>query len=466
MDNLAKLKAEVFAKRKVLAKIYEQSAQKSLFDYARGWPVSLPTQNTNAFFAQAQKVLLKIYTPELVNKILPRAGRSPLVSTIDHHGILNHPFFVNSNLIFSLGKNIKYLLCLSTSGVSLNNSSWPGCLLVTGADAQQKRFSFFPDKIKNMAVLGTRAFSRLDVKRISSRIQTANFLPGPKQQRLVGLVEEIFNRPEIFEFSSFSAQAAFVSHLLWAKVFPGAPQLVYLPLEELISGLIVNEIAKDKNSILHKLLFTQAGWHSAEQYFSGSHKGSFLFWGLENGRRSRLARQGRQLLGPNFSVPPDVETIAGMLLAKQLYPTSLVSFLVLLYYGLTCLGGFNQVDWLTAIKEKFTELLKASGEQSLAGVHTENFAEGSLAFGVNGRGQIYKPTGLDLFLENDSRLYEKYKQLALQITLGESVVSQLPEMYKVISPGPKRNASLSKITEADIISQTGLAGKIKLALMP
>jgi hypothetical protein len=169
MDALNRLKAEVFAKQKTLAKIYKEFGEQSLFDYAQGWKVSLVSKNTRAFFDSAGSLLQKVYPESVVNEALIQTGQMPLVSTIDHHGILNHPFFVNSNLIFGQRRGLKYLLCLSTAGVSLNNSSWPGCLLLSRPDGQTERLSFFPDRLKTRAVLTANNFSKEDSARVENQ---------------------------------------------------------------------------------------------------------------------------------------------------------------------------------------------------------------------------------------------------------------------------------------------------------
>jgi hypothetical protein len=478
MDALNRLKAEVFAKQKTLAKIYKEFGEQSLFDYAQGWKVSLVSKNTRAFFDSAGSLLQKVYPESVVNEALIQTGQMPLVSTIDHHGILNHPFFVNSNLIFGQRRGLKYLLCLSTAGVSLNNSSWPGCLLLSRPDGQTERLSFFPDRLKTRAVLTANNFSKEDSARVENQIKTLDFLPFDGRQRLLGLIQEIFHSPELFNFKNFAAQASYVSGALWEKIFPDAPKLLYLPLESLISDIIVKEIAANKDHLLYKLFFTAPGWDSIEKYFSGTlgafgggHKGSFLFWGIDGkGRRIRLARQKDKLYHGDFAVSSSAESIVGGLQTGKLYPTSLICFLVLLYYGVTCLGGFNQVNWLTDIKEKFADLLAGIGEKDLAAwilsVPTENFAEGSLAFGISPQGQIYKPTGLDLFLRNDPGIYEKYRQLASKITLGESIDAALPEIYKIITPAPDRIGSLADLTESTAINESGLADKVREIFLP
>ena len=472
MNNLDQLRVEVFSKQKILAKIYSEHGQENLFDYANVWKVLPPSDDTGVVFRYTKALCSRVYGEQIAQDCFSQCSQSPLVSTIDHHGILNHPFFINSNLIYSMRGGLKNLICFSTTSISLNNSSWPGCLLTTDQNSHMHRYSLFPDKIKMQPVLLARAFLSEDVNRVRKNIQVADFLTADNKQRLSGLVDEVFFTPQVLGAKSFSEQSSFISSQLWSKIFPQAPKLVYLSLEKLVGEILVNEIAKNPDHILHKLFFTAKGWESIEKYFfgslgafSGGHKGSFLFWGMDtNHHRSHLARSGQKLTSGNFSVSVDSSDISQAIMLGKLYPGSLVCFLVLLNYGVTCLGGFNQVNWLTNIKEKFIILLREWGELSLAGrlteISTENFAEGSLAFLVNRRGQIYKPTGLDLFLQNDFSLIDKYKKLAKQITIRESIDLQLPEIYKVVTPQSYRNLELLRVTETEILEHSGVAKKI------
>jgi hypothetical protein len=327
--------------------------------------------------------------------------------------------------------------------------------------------------MKTQTVLAAKALGLKDVERVKSQIIAADFLPANNKQKILEIIEEIFLSENFYASESFSQQAAYASAALWTKVFPSAPKLLYLPLEEIVSSVIAAEIAPHKDHILHKLFFTTDGWDIIERYFWGSlgafgsgHKGSFLFWGVDGkGRRIHLARRGNKLIDGDFVMSANPELITGLLKSGKIYPTSLVCFLVLLYYGITCLGGFNQVNWLTGIKEKFVDILNELAEHKLAdsvlGMPTENFAEGSLAFGVNPDGQIYKPSLLDLLLQKDSGLFNKYQQLASLITVGESIDTQLPEIYKVITPAEQRNPNLLGITESEILSTVGITDKIK-----
>jgi hypothetical protein len=473
MDNLSNLRDAVFAKQKSLAKIYSKSGKLNLSDYAALWPVGSLSERAGVFLSRLEESLKRSYPAELTEPVLAQIKSAPLVSTIDHHGILNHPFFLNSNLIYSQRPNLDYLICFSTASVSLNNSSWPGCLLVTDRGGHLRRFSFFPDRIKTRAVLSAKALGLKDVERVKSQITAADFLEESNKQKILEIVESIFQSENFYKLESFSRQAAYASTALWTKVFPSAPKLLYLPLEEIVSSVVAAEIAPRKNHILHKLFFTTGGWDIIERYFHGSlgafgsgHKGSFLFWGVDSkGRRMHLARRGKQLIDGDVVISADAEHMTGLLQSGKIYPTSLVCFLVLLYYGITCLGGFNQVNWLTDIKEKFVDILKELSERELAdsilGLPTENFAEGLLAFGINPEGQIYKPSLLDLLLRKDAGLFNRYRQLASLITVGESIDIQLPEIYKVIVPAEQRNPELLDVTESATLSSGSIADKIK-----
>jgi len=473
MDNLDNLRDAVFAKQKSLAKIYSKSGRLSLSNYAASWPVGKSNERAGVFLSRLEESLKRFYPSGPIEPVMAQLKSAPLVSTIDHHGILNHPFFLNSNLIYSQRPKLEYLVCLSTASVSLNNSSWSGCLLITDRGGSLRRFSFFPDRIKTQAVLGAKALGLKDVERVKLQITAADFLPANSKQKTLEIIEEIFQSENFYKLESFSRQAAYASAALWAKVFPFAPKLLYLPLEEIVSSVIASEIAPDKQHILHKLFFTTDGWNIIERYFLGSlgafgsgRKGSFLFWGVDGkGRRIHLARRGNKLIDGDFVTSADAGLISGLLGSGKIYPTSLVCFLVLLYYGVTCLGGFNQVNWLTDIKEKFVDILIELSEREWANfvleMPTENFAEGSLAFGVNSEGQIYKPSLLDLLLQKDPGLFNKYRQLASIITVGESIDIQLPEIYKVITPAEQRNSELLNVTENAILSTVGIAGKIK-----
>jgi hypothetical protein len=471
-----RLKNEVLGKQTVLGRIYRRFRQDSLFDYANNWQVSntdTATEFRKPFFTVLQELSEKIYGKTVSEAVTAQLERIPVVSTIDHHGLLNHPFFLNSNLIFSLRADQKYLICLSTAGVSLNNSSWPASLVVTGnRPGKLIRFSFFPDRQKTKTVLATPKFDERGVKTVIKRIAGSPDLTLDEKKCLFESIEEIFLSQNILSLPDFSSQASVTSGKLWSKIFPQGPEILYVPIEELMARVITEEFSKDAENVIYKLLFTEFGHNLIEKYFqsslgafSSAHKGSFLFWGINNqGRRVHLRREGERLADGDFFVHLNPKAVVDALRAQKIYPTSLICFLVLLYYGITCLGGFNQVNWLEDIKNKFILLLKELGESQLAttvvGVSTDNFAEGNLAF-LRRKDRLIKATGMDIILAHDRQLFERYQQLARQITVGESIESLLPEIYRVITAADNRESGILSLTDEDIARQNGMEEKIR-----
>jgi hypothetical protein len=279
-------------------------------------------------------------------------------------------------------------------------------------------------------------------------------------------LEKIFLSPEVASLQSFSDQACLISHKLWQTAFPSAPQLVYLPLEELVSEIIADFVCTDTKNILFRLLFTQGGWTLLEKYFFGvrgaygAGRGSFLFWGVDEvGRRVGFENRAGRLIGAGMELELTPAAVLKALRDKEIYPTSLVCFLTMLLYRVTCVGGFNQTTWLTEIKQRFLLLLEEAGETEAAkkveAAVTDNFAEGGLAFLKKGA-ENFKASGLDLYLNQVN--FETYTKLARQITLAQSIESELPEIYRIVVPEKERQAELAALSLIEIIELNGLKG--------
>ncbi|MCL5774996.1 MAG: hypothetical protein M1333_02160, partial [Patescibacteria group bacterium] len=98
---LEKIRTAVFARQKTLALIYERHGRLPLADYAKTWKTQ-PVEPENLVARLLEKNLGRIYGEDLAVSVARQFLETGLVSTIDHHGLFGHPFFLNSNLIFSL----------------------------------------------------------------------------------------------------------------------------------------------------------------------------------------------------------------------------------------------------------------------------------------------------------------------------------------------------------------------------
>lgn len=432
----------------VLKEIYDTYGHLTVFKYAQKWEIApkifYPLREK--FLKEAHKYAEEIYGSAKAEKIIFQLKNEALVSTIDHHGIFNHPFFLNSNLIFSL-RHKEYLICLPIEGVSLNNNtSWSGCLLKTETSGHLARFSIFPDKMKTSSVIGLKPFGKNNVTKLSDNIGKDKFLSWAEKKHLLDFVQKSLLSHEVLKQPSFSRQASLVSTAIWNELFAGAGELIYLPLETLITRILLDEL-EDPKSVLSFLIASKEGWREAEKYFFGlkgfigKDFGSFLFWGLaESGRRFALKKSGGILENGEFKILP--QQIARALKEGKIYPGSLICFLVLLLSGINSLGGFNQVNWLTEIKKMFLLFLNERGltQESLAvaKVPTKNFAESPVML-LNQGSYTYKPTAIDLMLSGKKDSYESFLKKAGEISLKESIDSELEEIYKVVIKNPQNH---------------------------
>ncbi len=412
--SLNEIKVQVFKKRPVLGEIENNFGDLTLSGYIKtAW--EMPKQKPDQEFLKIISHFLNtIYGSNIADQARQQLLAKPLVSTIDHLGIWGHPIFVNADLIYSLHFKLpEYAICLATESVSLNNvTSWSGSVLKHDDFANLHRHSFFPDKLKTLPVFSTPSITEKDILR---------FKKNKESEYILNALQIDTNQ------NSFSTQTCRMSYNLWQKVFPSAPKLVYLPLESIVLEYIKNIIG-DQENIIGKLILTAEGRELWQKYFSNEH--TFMFWGIdEKGRRQIL----RNL--------PDRGNLLKLIEGRKIYPSSPLCFMVLLYTGFACVGGFTQTTWLTEVKEKFVSLLKdlqTSQEVilNITSIPTKNFAESSLASLKIGE-NIVQPTAMDL-LETGKDYYLEYQKLSEQITLSESLDLALPEIYNVVVPPAER----------------------------
>ena len=460
MDRiLQSLASEVFLRRPVLSDIFERFGQKSVFDYVQSWGVT-PGQPRAVFLQQLYQLVTEEYGEETAISLQNQLHQLPLVSTIDHHGLLNHPFFLNANFIYSLHTDIQHCICLTTAGISLNNSSWPGCLVYDEVGKQQ-RISLFREACKHQTVLGLTPFTNTDIDVASHRAAE-----GRVRELLEVCRGQITDKEQLFW-----QQAGRASTVLWNKFFPSAPKISYIPIEILTNRIII-ELLKTNDPIFSLLLCSVEGHKLITRYFQGmdgafssTGKGSFLYWGLCKGKRVSLSDAQDTFIGGNLSFPYAKEKLINAMENTEIYPTSLLCFMVMLYCNITCLGGFNQVTWLAEIQKQFILLLRELGLSeaalSVEKVIVNNFSESNLVF-MNKGMSVIQASGVDIFCQGKSAMYERYVRLSHRITVAESVTSALPEMYRVVVPVGERNEKLLAITQTDIATHLGLPKKIAI----
>ncbi len=424
----------VFKKRPVLKEILEKYSNLPLQKYVQSWQVGRQAPD-KLFLEILRNKTAEIYTANLAESVYNQLLGKPLLSTISHLGIWNHPIFVNSDLIFSLHfKAHEIVPVLATESVSLNNtSSWSASLLLHKQDGNLERYSFLPGQLKNLPVFSSPTISQKDIQRFQA------FTQG-RLDDVVGTLDLESTRSP----ANFSTQACRASFNLWQKVFPSAPKLIYLPLETIVSDYLLKILVDDGHPIA-RIIMTNQGRQLWQKYFSNEH--SVMFWGI--------GHQGRRIVVKNL--PDNVHEIISFLKNRKFYPSSPLCFLVLLICGFSCVGGFTQTTWLTEVKTKLVNLFNEMkvDSASINSLPTKNFAESSLAWLKVGSKYV-TPTAVDLFKTNKD-YYPKYLELANKITLGQSLQLITPTIYNVVVPKQEHLAGFDEgKLESEIFRHLGL----------
>jgi hypothetical protein len=97
------LEQAIYDRRPVLGDIMTKHGQKNLYAYTLDFldVNSNPTLDVRrgAFLDIVHDALVPKLGTIVADEVRAQLHRKPLVSTIDHHGIIDHPFFVNANIV-------------------------------------------------------------------------------------------------------------------------------------------------------------------------------------------------------------------------------------------------------------------------------------------------------------------------------------------------------------------------------
>jgi hypothetical protein len=463
----------------------------------------------NDFFHQRGSELVSVVNdlleprlgPTVAKRVAQQLLKHPIVSTADHHGPIDHPFFVNTNILASIPlldrstQDFPYSIAFSFSGVSVNNTSaFPRGLLVSPDTGSTKplRIPILPDRVKMSAVYGTRAYTAEEVERARHALRgkgERGELDVERASRLDSLVAEVFASPEVLAQPDLLSQITVLNYQLWPRLFHAAPPpkqaelripgLIYLDIESVVTEVFLRHHLSNPSSPLHTLVFDQSARERASSLFDGIQGafsreqgwGTFVFWGL-NEHRHRVALQvDRGCLvskDGTLRIPLTEEAIRAALVNRDIFPSMLLAYVTTaLYYGVTCLGGFSQVydltqtkaSWMTFLRE-FNFTAEAAG---VASIPTDLFGgDGAiLAYRRTPLGEWYPASGLDLAVDPNASGIRRYVDFARVVSLAELMEPMLPEVYSVLYSEQERDPELATLDPKEIIQTNGLLRRIE-----
>jgi len=496
--NFERLKEAVFCKKPVLREIVEKRGEKLLYEYAREYI----DVNLNPPIKQRQDEFLITFRKECSRRLGDRIAESSVrqlekhyfVSTADHHGPLCHPFFLNSNLLiaspfdaYPAEECLENVIVLANANVSQNNSSFPrGIQFHSAHDGKTHLHSlaFFPAHSRLCPVYKFRAYTKEDIGRMNDALKEKEQngeIAKHYSNQVQKIITEIYDTPAALGCNDFCDQVTLTNYHLWKQYFnnsKSAPNLVYIDIESISAQLLLDWHLFSETAI-HNILFNEAYVPLLQQYFEGitgtySEKdqwGTYLFWALPKGEKYRLQlwKRGNELVHPDLSyrVPLTPEGIRDALLRREIIPSTMLAYILLsFYYGLKCLGGFSQVNYLTFMKNAYIKMQVDRGNyrsiEVCARAQTKELVgDVTVAFMKAPDGNLLPATGIDMLLYGKTNPWKIFVDQTKKITLEEGLNPLMPELYRIIYAEDEQNPDLLSVTPKDISRHTGLIKKVE-----
>jgi hypothetical protein len=497
-DDFRSIREQVLDKRPFLREIIRKRGKKNLYGYAKEYI----EVNLNNPIRKRQDELITAFREEVAARLGDRIAKEAAVqlenyyyvSTTDHHGPICHPFFINGNMMAAApyfehnDPLLKYVIVLACANVSLNNSSYPrGLIFNSYADGKitEHRIPFFPAKERLCPVYGHHAYGAEDMAKFKQTLYglvESGKVDRREADRINGIIEDIYLDPKVLESASFSDQITKTNFRLWKEFFGShekkAPGLIYLEQEWLVAKLLVKHHI-DNDTIINHCIFDDRYEPLLNHYFEGimgafsrnEKYGTYLFWGLPEGAKYRIQlwKEGNYLVSDDgaFKMEITPANIKQALEKRQLIPSMMLTYIVLsFYYGLKCLGGFSQVNYLTHMKNAYIKMLVDRGNyrsiEVCARAQTKEMCgDMTIAFLGGPSGEMVPATGLDLILYGDEKTWPTLVQESKEIGLEEAINPMMPEFYPIVYNESQRNPALSYVTPAMVTKLTGLDRKIK-----
>jgi hypothetical protein len=182
----------------------------------------------------------------------------------------------------------------------------------------------------------------------------------------------------------------------------------------------------------------------------------------------QLWKQGDYLVSADgkFKLELTPNVIQEALEKRQIIPSVMLIFTVLsFYYGLKCLGGFSQVNYLTLMKNAYIKVQTERGNyksiEVCARTQTKETVDVMIAFLGGPNGELIPATGLDLILYGENNRWQQIMDELNNITLEDAINPGMSDFYRFIYHGAEVDPKLAAITPQTITRLTGLDKKIR-----
>lgn len=389
---------------------------------------------------------------------LPKDDEPLIVSTADHHGLLNFPLTNSSNFISNYLTILEKdkspdIFTIATGNIPVCNATFK-----RGVDFNGKHINIFSRNERNRLTLAQKSIT-LSLSKLANSKENKEalkdkgipFFEKNELSFLRELDEKIFSFSTLTELRTYSDQCSIWNYHLWQKFFTQklrnrVLRLFILQSEDIDAEFIINIIENNKDSFIYKILFDPSVREMAIEEFNGCYgcwnkknrTGTSFFFILDKkGQNKPLWLEGNLLVNKKLDVAFEFSenNITEKLRKKEIFPSIVTSFLAMGFWaGIKCLGGMNQVRYLSDYKSRLESLLKKINHpdfKHLKSIDTLGFNTFSIFFGkVNGDHQeLY---ALDII--NQGGISQDYLDKLNQFSIRDFLLPSLPLYYKISVP--------------------------------
>lgn len=502
-----KLKQVIWKRRPILGNIMKKHGNKTLYEYAREFLDVNPAPGLDERKVEVIQVVKELLSERLGADVAGRVAaqliKLPLVSTADHHAPIDHPFWVNSNIISALpgvdspNHDLEFMIDFSFASVSANNASgFPRGIMFHGeinGRGNLIRLPLLPDKLKMGVVVRMEPITKGDIEKalveLDKRERASEILPE-RARGVRDCISKYFDNDDILGCKDFCSQITKVNFKMWGDLFHAAksdgkalsknvPDLIYLEIETIAERLLLEKHLNNKDSLIYKFLFGEGVSSLVYKLFEKipgafslkTQWGTYMFWATdEKYKRVALMLKNGKLRSQDNSFVFDwnSEAIVIALRQRKIFPGMMLCYVMIsLYYGMKCLGGFSQVNDLTLTKEAWQEYLMEVGNEEEADrvepVQTKELGGDGmvLVYMETSDGKIVQATGIDMILDEGNTDFNKYIELSKKVTLAEAMDPMIPEMYEVLYSQKDRDPVLDSIIPEQIFENSSIYEKLK-----
>ncbi len=444
--TLDELRRVVLVHKPGLKKIIRELGDTSVFSYfdsAWSAPTVVPEERKQEVLTVFESEASRLFGSSVAREATLQLEEQWYVSTAEHHAPVCHPFVVTGSVAQALvnrSRGCNNVIVFSCASISLNNSSFPRGIFWHTATLEEARAHVLPWKYRAGSVYGLFPYTLDDLERFT--LECEALLPSTPSYAL----ERVFASPAVMMQGSFADQLSLANYILW-KQLPGeqSTNMLYIPQERMVADLIVS-YHLETPTVIFELLFNPLWRDAFVRHFDGlvgsftslTQRGTYLFWGLYKTLRIPLIIKDGQLVSHDGTVAVALtpEAVGDALETGVLMPSMALSFIVLsFYYGLTCGGGFSQVDYLPELRDAWSALLAEMGRfDTVATSVRADFLSSDVACYIVGAKTEERTlaTAIDLMLYSDEATARVMADTLREIPLSAALDNLMPEFYTIV----------------------------------